>query len=252
MKNTNRLILVTNDDGYQSKGINELVELAKEFGEVVVVAPHKVQSGTSHSVSLRRPLYVKKFEYGYYCTCKPADCVKIAVHELLDRKPDLVLSGINHGTNSSVSAIYSGTIGAAREATLNGIPAIGLSLDDASEDANFTAAIHFSRILIKKALENNISSNYCLNVNIPRIPLESIKGFKICRQTKGKWQEEFDYKVDDNANDYYLLKGEFTNFEPESTDTDEWALQNNYISIVPIDTDITNYDVLDNMQKWKI
>ncbi len=251
MENKDRLILVTNDDGYQSKGINELIELAKEFGEVVVVAPNKVQSGTSHSVSLRRPLYVNKYEAGYYCTCKPADCVKIALHELLDRKPDLVLSGINHGSNTSVSAIYSGTIGAAREATLNGIPSIGLSLADSCEDADLTAAIHFSRIIIKTALENGIKGNNCLNVNIPSIPLQDIKGVKMCRQTRGKWQEEFEYNIDDNEKDYYLLKGEFSNFELDATDTDEWALKNNYISIVPIDTDITNYDVLNDIRTWQ-
>ncbi len=251
MDKNQRLILVTNDDGYQSKGINALVELAREFGKVVVVAPENVQSGTSHSVSLRTPLYVNKFEHGYYCSGRPADCVKIALHELLDQKPDLVLSGINHGENTSVSAIYSGTVGAAREALLNGIDAIGLSLLDYRADADFSAAVHYSRIIIKTALDNNLKEKYCLNVNIPKLNIEEIKGIKVCRQTKGKWQEEFDYQKDKNLKNSYLLKGYFENLEPDATNTDEWAVKNNYVAVVPTSVDITDYSQLENMKEWK-
>ncbi len=247
MDKKDRLILVTNDDGYQSKGIAELVKLANEFGNVIVVAPAEVQSGTSHSVSLRTPLYVNKFEHGFYCSGKPSDCVKIAIHELLDRKPDLVLSGINHGENTSVSAIYSGTIGAAREATINGIASIGLSLADFREDADFTAAVHYARIIIKTALDNNIAPNFCLNVNIPSVPMEEINGIKVCRQTRGKWQEVFEYQKDIDA---YFLKGEFVSAEPAANDTDDWAVKNNYVSVVPVNTDVTEFEVLNDLQKW--
>ncbi len=251
MNKKERLILVTNDDGYRSKGIRELAKLAKEFGEVVIVAPKEVESGTSHSVTLRKPLYVNEIQDGYYCTGKPADCVKIAIHKLINRKPDLVLSGINHGSNSSVSSIYSGTIGAAREASLNGIPSIGFSLLDYMEDADFDASVHFARKIIKAALENEFTGNYCLNVNIPKLKLEEIQGIKVCRQTIGKWEEEFEYKLDENNIGAYWLKGQFKNFEPDANDTDEWALNNNYVAVVPINTDSTNYKVFDKMLNWK-
>ncbi len=255
MDKKDRLILVTNDDGYQARGIKYLTEIALEFGEVVVVAPERGQSGMSHSVSLGVPLYLNKVETGnahqsYFCSGTPADCIKIGIHKVLDRKPDLILSGINHGSNSSVSAIYSGTIGAAREGSLNGVPSIGFSLLDHSPNANFGASAHYARIIIKKALENGMPERSCLNVNIPKIPLEDIKGIKTCRQTQGKWVEEFDHRTNPYKKDYYWLTGEFSNFEPHAEDTDEWALQNNYISIVPINLDFTCYDVLGKIKEW--
>ncbi len=245
------LILVTNDDGYQARGFAKLLNIAKEYGEVIAVAPERGQSGMSHSVSLGVALYVNKMADGYYCNGSPVDCVKLAIHELSERKPDLVLSGINHGSNSSVSALYSGTIGAAREACLNGIPSIGFSLSDHSPDADFEASEHFARIIIETALNQNITADTCLNVNIPNISLSEIKGIKTCRQTAGKWVQEFDYKKDEVGNKTYWLGGHFSNFEPEAQDTDEWALTNNYVSIVPINTDNTNYEVLKNVEKWK-
>lgn len=250
MNKKNRLILVTNDDGYKAKGIKSLINIAKEFGDVIVVAPEKGQSGMSHSVSLGVPLYVKKSQDGFYCTGSPVDCVKIAIHKLTERKPDLVLSGINHGSNSSVSSFYSGTIGAAREASLNNIPSIGFSLLDHDEDANFEASVHFARIIIKNALANNFTGKSCFNVNIPNKPVAEIKGIKTCRQTIGKWVEEFDYGTDKNNNPAYWLTGRFSNFEPEAQDTDEWALNNNYVAIVPINTDATNYKVLEDIRQW--
>ena len=253
--NEKRLILVTNDDGYQAKGIKYLTEIAKEFGDVVVVAPERGQSGMSHSVSLGIPLFLNKVENAnghksYFCSGTPADCVKIAMHKILDRKPDLIISGINHGSNASVSAIYSGTIGAAREGSLNGVPSIGFSLLDHAYDADFDASAYYCRIIIQKALENGIPDKTCLNVNVPNVPINEIKGIKICRQTQGKWIEEFDQRTSPHKRDYYWLTGQFANFEPLAEDTDEWALQNNFVSVVPLDVDLTSYTILDELKKW--
>jgi 5'-nucleotidase len=254
-KNAKKLILVTNDDGYQAKGIASLIEIAKEFGDVVIVAPDKGQSGMSHSVSLNTPLFLTKHNdhnghLSYSCSGTPADCVKIAIHKVLKRIPDLIISGINHGSNASVSAIYSGTIAAAREGSLNGVPSVGFSLLNHSHDANFDTSAHFARIIISKVFENGIPEHTCLNVNIPDIELNKINGIKICRQTKGKWIEEFDQRKNPSNRDYYWLTGQFTNFEPNAEDTDEWALQNNYVSIVPIEVDLTSYHVLEKLKKW--
>lgn len=254
-KHARKLILVTNDDGFQAKGIISLTEVAKEFGDVVVVAPDKGQSGMSHSVSLNTPLFLTSHKsdnghLNYSCSGTPADCVKIAIHKVLTRKPDLIISGINHGSNASVSAIYSGTIAAAREGSLNGVPSVGFSLLNHSHDADFTTSAHFARIIIAKVFENGIPEHTCLNVNIPDTELEKINGIKMCRQTKGKWIEEFDQRKNPSNRDYYWLTGQFTNFEPHAEDTDEWALQKNYVSIVPIEVDLTSYQVLMELKKW--
>lgn len=250
-----RLILVTNDDGVDAKGIKELIKIAALFGEVVVVAPERGQSGMSHSVSLNDPIYLNKIksEPGltiYSCSGTPVDCVKIALHKVLDKHPDLIISGINHGSNASVSAIYSGTVAAAREGSLNGIPSIGFSLLDHSSDADFSASVIYVEKIVKKVIQNGIPKRTCLNVNIPNIVNEKIKGIKICRQTSGKWIEEFDYRTSPNKRDYYWLTGKFKNFEPEAEDTDEWALGNNYVSVVPIEVDLTSHSVLDELNKW--
>ncbi|MBN1252325.1 MAG: 5'/3'-nucleotidase SurE [Bacteroidales bacterium] len=250
-----RLILVTNDDGIDAKGIKELIKIAEKFGRVVVVAPEKGQSGMSHSVSLNEPIYLKKITSNnntlqYSCSGTPVDSVKIALHHVLDEKPDLIISGINHGSNASVSAIYSGTIGAAREGSLNDIPSVGFSLLDHSPEADFTASIIFAEKIIEKVFENGIPKRTCLNVNIPNIHENQINGIKVCRQTKGKWVEEFNHRINPNNKEYFWLTGKFSNFEPESKDTDEWALENNYVSIVPIEVDLTSYKVLDELNKW--
>jgi 5'-nucleotidase len=255
MTKKERLILVTNDDGVNAKGISELTAIAMKFGKVVVVAPDRGQSGMSHSVSLSEPIYLNKIksEQGleiYSCSGTPVDSVKIALHKILDTAPDLIISGINHGSNASVSAIYSGTIGAAREGSLNGIPSIGFSLLNHAHDADFSASIIYAEKIIEKALQNGIPKRTCLNVNVPNIPKEQVKGVKICRQTHGKWVEEFDYRTSPSNKDYYWLTGKFSNFEPEATDTDEWALENNYVAVVPIEIDLTSYSVLETLSKW--
>ena len=251
-----RLILVTNDDGIEANGIKEITKIAEKFGTVVVVAPEKGQSGMSHSVSLNTPLYLNKLEsendtVKYSCSGTPADCVKIALHHILDRKPDLLISGINHGSNASVSAIYSGTIGAAREGSLNDITSIGFSLLDHDANADFSASIIYAEKIIEKVIKNGIPKRTCLNVNFPNVPENQINGVKVCRQTQGKWIEEFDRRINPYKKEYFWLTGKFTNFEPESKDTDEWALENNFVSIVPIELDLTSNTGLDELKKWK-
>jgi len=251
------LILISNDDGYKSPGIKHLINIAQGFGEVVVVAPIRGQSGMSHAVSLNEPIRLKKrsSEPGldiYSCSGTPADCVKIALNQVLDRKPDLVLAGINHGSNSSVSLFYSGTVAIAIEACMNRIPAIALSVDDHSVDADFSTAIHYAKPLIREALDRGLPRFTCLNVNFPKIALADCQGIKICRQTPGVWKEEFEHRVDPQNNEYYWLTGYFSNEQPEEEDTDEWALQHNYAAIVPIKVDVTDRDAMEELRKWEL
>ena len=254
MKTSGRpLIFVTNDDGYQAAGIAALIRLAAEFGDVVAVAPNESYSGMSHSITMHRPLSVNTVscEPGieiYSCTGTPVDCVKIGFDEVLkDRVPDLVLSGINHGSNANVSVIYSGTMGAATEAALYGIPSIGLSLTDHSPAADFTASVHYGREIIARVLKMPAEriAGLCLNVNIPNIPLDEIQGIRICRQTRGNWREDFIHRTDPNNRDYYWMSGRFYNFEQDAQESDEWALRNGYVAIVPVQMDLTDYARLD-------
>ncbi len=250
------LILVTNDDGFQAEGLKVLTELAREIGDVVVVAPDDGQSGMSHAITIKRPVRVLKRseEEGltvYSCSGTPVDCVKLALNQLLDRKPDLLLSGINHGSNASVSVIYSGTMAAAIEGGVNGIKSVGFSLLDHSPDADFSASGKMAGRILKEVMKNGIPAEICLNVNIPAIPEKQIKGVKVCRQTKGHWQEEFDKRTDPFNRDYYWLTGYFNNYEPGAEDTDEWALKNGYVSIVPIRIDYTCFDYIEPLSKRK-
>ena len=239
------LILVTNDDGVTAKGINCLVEVAKKFGDVVVVAPDKPQSAMGHAITINAILYVKEIStYENVRTVStsgtPVDCVKLAVNEILDRKPDLVLSGINHGSNASINVIYSGTMSAAVEAALEGIPAIGFSLLDYDHDADFTASKHFAELIIPHVLENGIPKGVCLNVNIPKLPVKDIKGIKVCHQANANWEESFDKRTNPHGQTYYWLTGDFVNYEV-GKETDLWALDNGYVSVVPTQFDMTSY-----------
>jgi 5'-nucleotidase len=238
------LILVVNDDGINAPGINALTEVAKKFGEVIVVAPDKPQSGMGHAITLDSTLHIKKIEKdgvtAYSCSGTPVDCVKIAVNKLLPRKPDLIVSGINHGSNSSINVIYSGTMSAALEGSLEGIPSIGFSLSNHSIDADFTASQHFAKKIISQVINTNYTNNICLNVNIPNLSKELITGIKICRQAKGNWVEDYDERTDPMGRKYYWLTGKFV-LEDSGTDTDEWALKNNYVSVVPVQPDVTDY-----------
>ena len=239
------VILVTNDDGVNAKGIKALVEVAKQFGRVVVVAPDEGNSGMSHAITIKHPLRIHQHNWGddvevYSVNGTPVDCVKLAISQIFKHKPDLLLSGVNHGSNSSVSVFYSGTMAAAVEGCLYGIPSIGFSLLDYMPDANFSGAIMYAPKIIDSVLSKGIRNGVCLNVNIPAIPKNEIRGIKVCRQNMGTWREEFDKRTDPRGFDYFWLTGYFHNEEPESTDTDEYALSNGYVSVVPVSIDLTD------------
>ena len=244
-----RLIFVTNDDGFSAKGFSVAVEVAREFGRVFAVAPAVVQSGRSQAITMYEPLFLemKRCEEDvevYSFSGTPTDCVKVAFDHLLkDKKVDLVISGINHGSNSAINVLYSGTMGAAIEGSFYGCPSIGLSLTDHDADADFSAAKKYAREIIASVLESDepISYPFCLNVNVPNIPEAEIKGIKVCRQCRGVWNEEFFRHEDPRGKPYFWLTGSYTNYEPEAADTDEWALANGYVSVVPVQVDMTSY-----------
>ncbi len=249
------LILVTNDDGVMAPGIRHLVKYMMELGEVVVVAPDKPQSGMGHAVTITNPLRLEKITVDgghdeYSCSGTPVDCVKLAVNRVLKRKPDLLVSGINHGSNSSISVIYSGTMSAAIEGAMEGIPSIGYSLLDYRFDADFTQAKKHILSIAANVLEHGMPQGICLNVNIPAVEEKDIAGIKICRQARGNWDEGFDYRKDPRGKDYYWLTGEFILHE-NSNETDEWALSNKYISVVPVQFDFTAHDLIPEITKWK-
>ena len=248
--------MVTNDDGYRAKGIQALIEAVQPFGYLVIVAPDQPNSGQSHAITVNVPLRMEKIEEGenfefYVVSGTPVDCVKIANSQFFrSDKPDLLVSGINHGSNSSASVVYSGTMAAAIEGCLYEIPSVGFSLLDYSNDAEFSTSIPFVKMVVQNVLNNNMSSDICLNVNIPKVPLEKIRGVRICRQNKGVWREEFDRRLDPKNKEYYWLTGEFYNLEPEAEDTDEWALHNNYVSVVPVQVDLTSYKHISELKSW--
>lgn len=251
-------ILVTNDDGIVSPGIKTLVEAMKTLGEVTVVAPDSPQSGMGHAITIDKPLRVTEVELfkgvkAYQCTGTPADCVKIAIDKILHKKPDLCVSGINHGSNSSINVIYSGTMSAAMEAAIDGIKAIGFSLLNYSFGANMKTAYEVSRHVSHQVLKHGIPRGSLLNVNIPDVPMDEMKGYKVCRQAVAKWIEEFDERKDPRGKEYYWLTGKFVNFD-HGEDTDEWALSNGYVSIVPVQYDLTNHHAIRYINKnwdWK-
>jgi 5'-nucleotidase len=249
------LILITNDDGVEAKGLHALIEAIHSFGTIVVVAPADAQSGMSHAITVKIPLRITKLKEEedltiYKCYGTPVDCVKMALNHLLPRKPDLLVSGINHGSNSAASVFYSGTMGAALEGCINEISSIGFSLLNLDHDADFSTSQHYCDIITRMVLKNGLPKAVCLNVNIPDMPVEKIAGIKICRQNKGFWREEFDQRVDPAGKHYFWLTGVFHNTEPEATDTDEWALNNNFVSIVPLKTDLTCHDSLNVLNNW--
>ncbi|NDV47019.1 5'/3'-nucleotidase SurE [Paludibacter sp. 221] len=248
------LILVTNDDGVDSKGIKVLSELMAELGDVVVLGPAFPHSGQSNALTVTAPIRFKKVdETGnitrYSCTGTPTDCVKLALNELLcGRKPDLLVSGINHGSNAAINVIYSGTMGAAFEGCENGIPSIGFSITDHSMNADFNYFRPYVLNIARQVLEQGFPSRVCLNVNAP---MGEIKGVKLSRQCDGYWTEEFDKRNDPRGNgNYYWLTGYFKNAEPDAQDTDEWALANGYISVVPTRIDMTDYTFMEELKKW--
>jgi len=238
------LILVSNDDGITSPGIRTLVNVMKEIGEVVVVAPDSPQSGMGHAITVANTLRLDKslaFEdvEAWECSGTPADCVKLGKHYVLkDRKPDLVVSGINHGSNSSISVLYSGTMSAAIEAAIEGLPAIGFSLCDFGHEADFSHTEEFVELIARQALAHGIPVGTALNVNFPKKSDDKIAGVKVCRQARAKWEEEFEERLDPNKRRYFWMTGNFVNPD-KGEDTDEWALAHNYVSIVPCQFDMT-------------
>ena len=250
-----RTIFLTNDDSYRSKGFEAAIEIARKFGRVIAVAPDAPQSGKSQAITIYNPLYLRKVRDEedvtvYSLNGTPVDCVKIAFdHLLCDEKIDLAISGINHGSNAAVNVLYSGTMGAAIETTFYNIPSIGLSLTDHNLDADFEGAIKYGTQIVKSVLESeNLPMPLCLNVNVPNIPCAEIKGVRLSRQTRGYWREEFFKRTDPHGRDYFWLTGAFANAEPNAEDTDEWALANGYVSVVPVQVDMTAYRQMEQLK----
>jgi 5'-nucleotidase len=250
------VILITNDDGIMAPGILNLVEAVKDLGKVVVVAPDKPQSGMGHAITIGLPLRlhpVTIFEgvEAWQCSGTPVDCVKLAVDKVLHRKPDICLSGINHGANHSINVIYSGTMSAAVEAAIESIPSAGFSLLDHSVEADFTGARKYARLLVQQMLKTKLDKHTVLNINIPAVPIELIKGVRICKQAYAKYEEDFVERSDPNGKKYFWLTGEFVNFD-KGRDSDVWALEHNYVSVVPVQFDLTNYALKTKLEKsWK-
>lgn len=257
MKTKRPLILVTNDDGITAPGISALVDVMRSLGDVVVVAPDKPQSGMGHAITINSTLRISKVNvYGveeeYSCTGTPVDCVKIAVNKILKRKPDIVVSGINHGSNMSINVIYSGTMSAAVEGAIESVPSIGFSLMNESIDADFSAAKKIVKTVVSQVLIKGLPKGVCLNVNIPKLKFEEIKGIRVCRQAKANWIEELDERKDPAGQPYFWLTGKFENYDKGQKDTDVWALENNYVSVVPTQFDMTSHDSISVIAKWKM
>lgn len=249
------LILITNDDGVFAPGIRALIEVARKYGEIYVVAPDKGQSGMGHAITINSTIRLNKIDNDefveYSCSGTPVDCVKLGGNKILPRKPDLILSGINHGSNSSISVIYSGTMSAAVEGAIEGIPSIGFSLCSYRYDVDYTAVKHYVAKLIEYVLQNSLPKGTCLNVNFPETQSEPIKGIKLCRQAKAIWIEEFDERMDPSGRPYYWLTGHLQN--PDlAEDTDEFALKNNYVSVVPVQFDMTSYTAMNNLKNIEL
>jgi 5'-nucleotidase len=248
------LILVTNDDGITSPGIRALVEAMQPLGHIVVVAPDSPQSGKGHAITIDDPLRLKPIELfegidTWQCSGTPVDCVKLAVDKVLHRKPDLCVSGINHGSNSSINVIYSGTMSAAMEAAIEGIPAIGFSYLDWSFDADFNTSKKVANAVAEAVLKNGLPDDTLLNVNIPKVAYNKLKGIKVCRQANGKYEEEFDQRIDPRNTKYYWLTGKFV-IRDNGEDTDEWALAQGYASVVPVQFDLTAHHAIPRLSTY--
>lgn len=250
------IILVTNDDGIHAPGLRFLIETVRPLGTVIVVAPDKPQSAMGHAVTIQVPLRVhhikEETDYSEYsCNGTPADCIKLGEKVILRGKPDLIVSGINHGSNASINVLYSGTMAAVIEGAMENIPAIGFSLNDYSHAADFS---HCKKVILSvasKVLESGLPDGICLNVNIPALNGKPVEGIKITKQAKAFWDEHFDERKDPHKRDYYWLRGEFVNLETDE-DNDHWAINNNYISIVPIQIDLTAHHMIKTLKTWNL
>ncbi len=257
MKTQRPLILVTNDDGILAPGIRALISVMETIGDVIVVAPDKPQSAMGHAITINNTLFLDKISKEgdaiaeYSCSGTPVDCVKLAVNEILKRKPDLCVSGINHGSNSSINVIYSGTMSAAVEAGIEGIQSIGFSLLDFDWNADFEPIKSFVKRIALETLENKLPPGVVLNVNFPKLKESEIKGIKVCRQAKAYYAQKFDKRQTPFGKDYYWLAGKFVN-EDKGEDTDEWALENGYVSVVPVQFDLTAHHTIQQLNTWKL
>lgn len=250
------LILVTNDDSIYAKGIASLIEAVKDLGEILVVAPEKPQSGMGHAITVNKPLRLRESDRykgveAYSCSGTPVDCVKLAIYEILKRKPDLIVSGINHGANYATNVLYSGTMSAAVEGALEGIPSIGFSLLDHDLDADFDASKYYAERITNEVLKNGMSKGVCLNVNIPKLPITEISGIRVCRQARAYWEDKFDKRQDPFGQDYYWLTGKFENYDG-GEDTDVYAIQEKYVSVVPTQFDMTAHHAIAEINQWDI
>ena len=242
------LILVTNDDGITAPGIRNLVSFMNEIGEVIVVAPNSPQSGKGHAITINSTLTFEEIhlegpQKDFALSGTPVDCVKFALDKILPRRPDLVVSGINHGANSSINVIYSGTMSAAVEAGVEGLQAIGFSLLDFAWDADFMQGKNFIQKIVRNILENPLPKGIVLNVNIPKLKEHEIKGIKVCRQANAKWEENFDERINPHGKKYFWLSGYFNNMD-SGKDADETALSEGYISVVPVKFDLTAHEYI--------
>jgi 5'-nucleotidase len=247
-------ILVCNDDGVFAPGIQNLISIVEEIADIIVVAPDSPQSGMGHAITIDSTIRINHISQTdtkevYSCSGTPVDCIKLAMNKLARRTPDLVVSGINHGSNSSINVIYSGTMSAAMEGCIEGVPSVGFSLCNHSYEADFEPAKPFIKKIIQLILQNGLPKDVCLNVNIPAISAEKIKGVKVCRQARAYWSEELDERMDPRGGKYFWLTGVFKNLD-EGVDTDEWALYNDYISMVPVKVDFTAYQAMENLKTW--
>lgn len=249
-------ILISNDDGIHAPGILSLIEVAREFGRITVVAPNNPQSGMGHAISVGKPLRIYEESLtddhliGYAVSGTPADCVKVATGVIMDEQPDLIISGINHGYNSSVSAIYSGTLSAAREGAMQGIPSIGFSLGNYQHNADMSTAQAVARAVISQALRQPLRPGQLLNVNVPDLPLNELKGIRVARQAIGRWIEEFDERTDPHGRKYYWLTGNFA-LQDEGDDTDIHALRDGYAAVTPMTHDLTAHRELAELTQWE-
>ena len=249
-------ILVSNDDGILSEGLNTLVKELQLIADVTIVAPENQQSAVGHAITVHRPLRVREVNkgddfFGFAVDGTPADCVKLAIRNIMKKKPDLVVSGINHGSNTAISVIYSGTVSAATEGTILGIPSFAMSLTTFEANADFSYAAKFARQLALKVVENGLPNGTLLNVNVPPVPEKDIQGVVITRQGKSIWNDEFEARRDPGNKQYFWLKGELVELDEEE-DIDQRAILNNKISITPIQFDLTNYNMIENLKLWDL
>jgi len=249
------LLLISNDDGYQAKGINCLIKMLSDYGDIIVCAPESACSGFSCAFSATTPLRLRLWEKRdgvevWSCNGTPVDCVKMALAEIVPRKPDMVIGGINHGDNASVNAHYSGTMGVTIEGCMKYIPSVAYSLCDHHEDADFEPLRPLIRAITQKVLQEGLPLGTCLNVNFPLV--ETYKGVRVCRMAKGTWGNEVTKCHHPRGYDYWWMVGHFTNDEPEAEDTDNWALTHGYVAITPTQIDVTAYSAMDIIKSWHL